>query len=57
MWIVIDRDYATYSARTWRAAMDLVSPPAPMTASGLATGVLEATDLLVELIRKAEEHQ
>jgi hypothetical protein len=27
VWIIIDRDYATYSASTWRKAMDLACPP------------------------------
>lgn len=28
MWVIIDTNYATYSASTWRSAMDSVSPPA-----------------------------
>lgn len=27
MWVVIDINYATYSASTWRRAMDFVCPP------------------------------
>lgn len=27
LWVVIARNYGTYPASTWRAAMDVVSPP------------------------------
>ena len=57
MWVVIDTNHATYSASTWRQAMDFVCPPAPRSVADLTDGIRRSTDVLFEAWRRAEEMQ
>lgn len=57
MWVVIDTNHATYSASTWRQAMDFVCPRAPRTVAELTDGISRSTEALIAAIRRAEEEQ